>query len=645
MSDNNSSYSSSNIQVLEGLEAVRKRPGMYIGTTSKKGLHHLIWEIVDNSVDEAIAGHAKNITITIDHDNWITVEDDGRGIPVDIHPKTNLSTVETVLTVLHAGGKFDKNSYKVSGGLHGVGASVVNALSTNLSATVYRNNKIYYVEFVDGGKNSEPLKVVGEYEGERSGTIIKFRPDYSIMEKNDFELSIILDRAKQLAYLNRGITVQVNDNRINDSRTFFFEGGIVDFIKELNKSKKHLHEEIIYAEGSHSQGSEYDVYVEVALQYTEGYTSNVVSYANNITTIEGGTHEQGFNDALWRLINNYAMEKNIIRKEKEEEKFSRDDVKEGASAIISIKHADPIFEGQTKGKLGNKDARVAVNKVFSEVFERYLNENPAQALLIVQKVISARKARIASNSARDAERKKAVFDNSSLPGKLADCSSKNPERRELYIVEGNSAGGSAKMGRDREVQAILPLRGKVINSEKNAIDKVLGNEEIRSLIVAFGTGIGDNFNINKLRYHKIIIMTDADVDGAHIRTLLLTFLYRYFKPLIEYGFVYIAQPPLFKITHGKTLKYAYTEEEKNQYLASLAPTVNASMQRYKGLGEMNPEQLWETTMDPAARAMYQVQIDDAAKADWTFTTLMGDDVLPRREFIEENARYVVDLDV
>ncbi|WP_371246541.1 DNA topoisomerase (ATP-hydrolyzing) subunit B [Mycoplasmopsis agassizii] len=645
MSDNNSSYSSSNIQVLEGLEAVRKRPGMYIGTTSKKGLHHLIWEIVDNSVDEAIAGHAKNITITIDHDNWITVEDDGRGIPVDIHPKTNLSTVETVLTVLHAGGKFDKNSYKVSGGLHGVGASVVNALSTNLSATVYRNNKIYYVEFIDGGKNSEPLKVVGEYEGERSGTIIKFRPDYSIMEKNDFELSIILDRAKQLAYLNRGITVQVNDNRINDSRTFFFEGGIVDFIKELNKSKKHLHEEIIYAEGSYSQGSEYDVYVEVALQYTEGYTSNVVSYANNITTIEGGTHEQGFNDALWRLLNNYAMEKNIIRKEKEEEKFSRDDVKEGASAIISIKHADPIFEGQTKGKLGNKDARVAVNKVFSEVFERYLNENPAQALLIVQKVISARKARIASNSARDAERKKAVFDNSSLPGKLADCSSKNPERRELYIVEGNSAGGSAKMGRDREVQAILPLRGKVINSEKNAIDKVLGNEEIRSLIVAFGTGIGDNFNINKLRYHKIIIMTDADVDGAHIRTLLLTFLYRYFKPLIEYGFVYIAQPPLFKITHGKTLKYAYTEEEKNQYLASLAPTVNASMQRYKGLGEMNPEQLWETTMDPSARAMYQVQIDDAAKADWTFTTLMGDDVLPRREFIEENARYVVDLDV
>ncbi|OYD26859.1 DNA gyrase subunit B [Mycoplasma testudineum] len=639
------SYSSSNIQVLEGLEAVRKRPGMYIGTTAKKGLHHLIWEIVDNSVDEAMAGFANEIKITIDEGNWITIEDNGRGIPVDIHPKTKLSTVETVLTVLHAGGKFDSNTYKVSGGLHGVGASVVNALSEHLSATVYRDNKIHYVEFKNGGKSIKPLEVIGTYEGANSGTTIKFKPDFSIMEVNDFELSIVLDRAKQLAYLNRGITIRVLDNRIKQEKVFFFEGGIVDFIKELNKSKRPLHEQIIFAEGSYALGDAPEVAVEVALQYTDSYTSNIVSYANNITTIEGGTHDQGFSDALYRLINNYAADRNLIKKDKEEEKFSRDDVREGVSAIISIKHTDPIFEGQTKGKLGNKDARAAVNKVFSDVFERFLNENPDQATLIINKVISARRARLASNSARDAERKKSVFDSSSLPGKLADCSSKNPERRELYIVEGNSAGGSAKMGRDREIQAILPLRGKVINSEKNSIDKVFQNEEIRSLIVAFGTGIGDNFNINKLRYHKIIIMTDADVDGAHIRTLLLTFLYRYFKPLIEYGFVYIAQPPLFKITQGRSIKYVYSVAEKDTYLSSLEEDAKYSIQRYKGLGEMNPEQLWETTMDPAIRSMYQVQIDDAAKADWTFTTLMGDEVAPRREFIEENAQFITDLDV
>ncbi|MDZ7293410.1 DNA topoisomerase (ATP-hydrolyzing) subunit B [Mycoplasmopsis pulmonis] len=641
MSKNNQ-YNASNIQVLKGLEPVRKRPGMYIGTTGKKGLHHLIWEIVDNSVDETMAGFASQITITLDNDNLITIEDDGRGIPVDRHPETGISTVETVLTVLHAGGKFDSESYKVSGGLHGVGASVVNALSTNLKAWIKRHNKLHYVEFHDGGKILKPLEVISELESDQTGTKISFQPDFSIMEKNDFDLEVVKDRAKQLAYLNKQLVINVVDNRVGYTKQFYFEGGIVDYIKELNKSKKVLHDQTIYSEGANVLEDNPEVIVEVAIQYTDSYQSNIVSYANNILTIEGGTHEQGFFDGLVRILNKFATNLGLVKLE--EEKLIRDDVKEGISAIISIKHVDPIFEGQTKGKLGNKDARIAVNKIFSKNFERFLNENPVEAKNIILKVINARKARMAGLLAREAVRRKSAFDISSLPGKLADCSSKNAEISELYIVEGNSAGGSAKMGRDREFQAILPLRGKVINAEKNNIEKVFNNEEIQSLIIALGTGIAEEFNINKLRYHKIIIMTDADVDGAHIRTLLLTFFYRYFKPLIEYGFVYIAQPPLYKISISGKSRYAYNDEQKEEILANIKDVSKVAIQRYKGLGEMDPDQLWDTTMDPTIRTMLQVQIEDAAKADWTFTTLMGGEVAPRREFIEQNAKYVKNID-
>ena len=638
-------YSASNIKVLKGLEPVRKRPGMYIGSTGKKGLHHLIWEIVDNSIDEAMAGFASVINIELNSDGYVTVTDNGRGIPTDVHPETGLSTVETVLTVLHAGGKFDSDTYKVSGGLHGVGASVVNALSSNLKVWVKRNGKEHFMEFVEGGKVKEKMSIINEVDINDTGTKISFKPDFTIMENNEFEYAVIVDRAKQIAYLNKGITIIVSDLRPEEPiiKEFFFEGGIIEYVRELNRGKQLIHDEIIYAQ-SKVKGDHGDVIVEVAMQYNQSYQSNVVSYANNISTIEGGTHEQGFSDALTRILNNYAGQNKLFKNE--EEKLTREDVKEGLTAIISIKHVEPIFEGQTKSKLGNKDARMATNKTLSLILERFLVENPEQAKMIVEKTILAQRARVAATTARETTRKKALFDTVTLPGKLADCSSKNAEISELYIVEGNSAGGSAKMGRDRETQAILPLRGKVINAEKARIDKVFENAEIASIITALGTGVGSEINVNKLRYHKIIIMTDADVDGSHIRTLLLTFFYRYLKPLIEYGFVYIAQPPLYKISYGKSFEYAFNDEQKDEIVQRLTEQDQnkIGIQRYKGLGEMNPEQLWETTMDPQARKMLQVQIEDAAVADLVFSTLMGDDVEPRREFIEENAKYVKDID-
>ncbi|CAM9120238.1 DNA topoisomerase (ATP-hydrolyzing) subunit B [Mycoplasma marinum] len=631
-----SEYSASNIQVLEGLEAVRKRPGMYIGSTGKKGLHHLVWEIVDNSIDEAMAGFASSVSIKITKDGSVEVVDDGRGIPVAKHPKTGKSTVETVLTVLHAGGKFDSDTYKVSGGLHGVGASVVNALSDKLEVWVSRGGEVWYQEYINGGKPQGELSVIGSTD--KQGTKIKFHPDNLVMETIEFDFDIINDRARQIAYLNKGLRISIEDERTGKKKDYHFEGGIIQYVEELNRTKEVLNQDVIYAENQVD-----GIVVEVAMQYNTGYQSNIVSYANNISTIEHGTHEQGFSDALTRIFNQYAGENKLFKNEKE--KLSRDDVKEGLTAVISVKHPDPIFEGQTKGKLGNTDARKATNKALSVSLEKFLAENPKQAKTIVEKSLLAQRARFAAANAREATRRKSVFDIASLPGKLSDCSSKDASKSEIYIVEGDSAGGSAKMGRDREIQAILPLRGKVINTEKARIDKVFANEEIGSLITALGTGIGEEFNLNKLRYHKIVIMTDADVDGAHIRTLLLTFFYRYLRKLVEYGFVYIAQPPLYKISHGKTSRYAYSDSEKEEYLATLDEKVRYTIQRYKGLGEMDAEQLWDTTMDPDQRKMLQVQVSDLATADLTFSTLMGDDVAPRRDFINENAKYVKNIDL
>ncbi|MDI4567507.1 MAG: DNA topoisomerase (ATP-hydrolyzing) subunit B [Mycoplasma sp.] len=634
----NKIYDASSIRVLKGLEAVRTRPGMYVGTKGIKGLHHLIWEIVDNSIDEAMAGYCSNVIVSLNKDGSVTIEDDGRGIPVEIHSETNLSTVETVLTTLHAGGKFDSNSYKVSGGLHGVGASVVNALSSELEVWVYKNNKTYYMKFENGGFPTKPLEVIGDTE--KHGTTIRFLPDFQIMDKNEWDFNAIADRLRQTAYLNKGLKLKIFDNRDdkNVKKEFYFEGGIIEYVKALNIGKELIHKDVIYADGKVAMEKSSNVIVEIAFQYNSGFQTNLVSYANNIATIEGGTHEQGFLDALIRIFNNYAIENKIFKNEKE--KLTRDDVKEGLTAIISIKHTDPIFEGQTKAKLGNKDARFASNKVVSQTVERFLAENPKEARKIIEKSLLAQSARFAAQNAREATRRKSPLDIASLPGKLADCAIKNAEDAELYIVEGNSAGGSAKMGRNREFQAILPLRGKVINSEKARIDKVFQNQEIGTIITALGAGVASEFNINKLRYHKIIIMTDADVDGSHIRTLLLTFFYRYFKKIIEYGFLYIAQPPLYKVQQNKQIIYAYSEKEKQKTIESLDPNQKIQIQRYKGLGEMNPEQLWETTMNPINRKMLQVQIDDAAAADYTFSILMGEDVKPRRDFINENAKYV-----
>ncbi len=629
-------YNASSIRVLEGLEAVRTRPGMYIGTKGIKGLHHMVWEITDNSIDEHMAGYATYVKVTITEDSSIEVEDDGRGIPTAMHHQTGKSTVETVLTRLHAGGKFDSESYKVSGGLHGVGASVVNALSAIMEVWVYKEGKIHYMQFKNGGIPVGKLDVIGETN--KTGTKIKFSPDFTIMEQNEFDFDVIADRLRQTAYLNKGLKLSVTDLRKNHQmvKEFCFEGGIVEYVNALNSGKEVINDDVIYAEGA-VRGDDGDVLVEVAMQYNTLYQANVVSYANNIATNEGGTHEQGFLDSLMRILNLYAGENKLFKNEKE--KLSRDDIKEGLVAIISIKHMNPIFEGQTKGKLGNKDARMATNKILSTNLERFLLENPNEARKMIEKSLLAQRARFAAQNAREATRRKTVFDIGSLPGKLADCASKNAEISELYLVEGNSAGGSAKSARDRDIQAILPLRGKVINSERARIDKVFANNEIGSLITALGTGIGEEFNINKLRYHKVIIMTDADVDGAHIRTLILTFLYRYFRKLVEYGFVYIAQPPLYKITTNKKNIYAYGEKEKDEFLKTLDPGIKFAIQRFKGLGEMNADQLWDTTMNPSTRKMLQVQVEDAAVADLTFSILMGEDVEPRRDFINENAKY------
>ena len=633
-------YDSSDIQVLEGLEAVRKRPGMYIGATSSRGLHHLVWEIVDNAIDEALAGYCDDIEIIINPDNSITVKDDGRGIPTGIHEKTKKSTVETVYTVLHAGGKFGGGGYKVSGGLHGVGASVVNALSSWLEVTVYQSGKVHYMRFEKGGKPVENLKVVDECSIERTGTTVTFKPDPEIFtETTSFDYEILKTRVRELAFLNKGLRIIIMDDRIEDKKeTFYYEGGICEYVQMINKNKNAIHEKIVYI-----NGQEKDISIEIAFQYNSGYNSNLYSFTNNINTYEGGTHEEGVRRALTRVINNYAKKTNILKSN--DDSLSGEDVKEGLTMIISCKHPNPQFEGQTKTKFGNSEVRKIADNIFSEGFERFLLENPTEAKIIIEKCMTAARARIAAKKARELTRRKTALEVSSLPGKLADCSSKDASISEMFIVEGDSAGGSAIGGRDSRTQAILPLRGKILNVEKARLDRILANEEIRSLITALGTGIGEEFDITKLRYHKVIIMTDADVDGAHIRTLLLTFFYRFFKPLIEGGYIYIAQPPLYVIKHGKNIKYVLNDKERDIYLATLNETTRYEITRNKGLGEMNASELAETTMEPTNRHLLRVNIEDAIRADSVFQTLMGEEVEPRRQFIEENATYVKNLDI
>ena len=640
--NSNEEYNESDIQVLEGLEAVRKRPGMYIGTTDIKGLHHLVWEIVDNSIDEALAGYCKNIEIIINKDNSITVKDDGRGIPVGIHPKTGISTVETVYTVLHAGGKFGGGGYKVSGGLHGVGASVVNALSKWVTVTVYKDCKIYEAKFVNGGKIVQKLTVIGECEPNRTGTTVSFKPDPDIFDTDVYDYETLKVRVRELAFLNRGLKITLRDDRDDEDTTgdsFHYEGGISEYVRFLNQNKTPIHEDII-----HLQGEEDGVFFEVAMQYNDGYTDNIYSFVNNINTHDGGTHEEGVRRALTRVINNYARKINALKEK--DDSLTGDDVKEGLTMIVSCKHPNPQFEGQTKGRLGNSEVRKLADSVFSKGFERFLMENPQDAKIIIDKCILASRARLAAKRARETTRKSDLAITNFF-GKLSDCKSKDPSISEIFIVEGDSAGGSAKKGRDSMTQAILPLRGKILNVEKARLDRALGNEEIRTIITAFGTGIGQEFNLEKLRYHKIIIMTDADVDGDHIRVLLLTLFYRFFKPIIEAGHVYAAQPPLFRIQHGKIRKYVLTEEEKEKYLSTLPENVRdkAQITRMKGLGEMDAEELNETTMDINKRVLRQISLDDAILADQIFTQLMGDEVEPRRQFIEENAKYVDNLDI
>ncbi|SFA49713.1 DNA gyrase subunit B [Anoxybacillus pushchinoensis] len=630
-------YDESQIQVLEGLEAVRKRPGMYIGSTGAKGLHHLVWEIVDNSIDEALAGFCTEINVIVEEDNSITVIDNGRGIPVGIHEKMGKPAVEVIMTVLHAGGKFGGGGYKVSGGLHGVGASVVNALSEELEVYVHRDGKIHYQKYKRGVPCSD-LQVVGETD--RTGTIIHFKPDPEIFkETTEYDYDTLAHRLRELAFLNKGIRITLEDRREEKrANEYYYEGGISSYVKHLNRTKETLHEEPIYIEGEKD-----GIQVEIALQYNDGYTSNIYSFANNIHTHEGGTHELGFKTALTRIINDYGRKNNMFKEQ--DANLTGEDVREGLTAIISVKHPSPQFEGQTKTKLGNSDARTATESIFAEQFEKFLLENPSVAKKIVEKGILASRARLAAKRARELTRRKNALEVSSLPGKLADCSSKDPSICELYVVEGDSAGGSAKQGRDRHFQAILPLRGKIINVEKSRLDKILSNNEVRAIITALGTGIGEDFDITKARYHKIIIMTDADVDGAHIRTLLLTFFYRYMRDVIEHGYVYIAQPPLYKIQQGKRIEYAYSDRQLEEILARLPEQPKPIIQRYKGLGEMNPEQLWETTMNPETRTLLKVSLQDAMEADETFEILMGDKVEPRRQFIEENAKYVKNLDI
>ena len=640
--NSNEEYNESDIQVLEGLEAVRKRPGMYIGTTDIKGLHHLVWEIVDNSIDEALAGYCKNIEIIINKDNSITVKDDGRGIPVGIHPKTGISTVETVYTVLHAGGKFGGGGYKVSGGLHGVGASVVNALSKWVTVTVYKDCKIYEAKFVNGGKIAQKLTVIGECEPNRTGTTVSFKPDPDIFDTDVYDYETLKVRVRELAFLNRGLKITLRDDRDDEDTTgdsFHYEGGISEYVRFLNQNKTPIHEDII-----HLQGEEDGVFFEVAMQYNDGYTDNIYSFVNNINTHDGGTHEEGVRRALTRVINNYARKINALKEK--DDSLTGDDVKEGLTMIVSCKHPNPQFEGQTNGRLGNSEVRKLADSVFSKGFERFLMENPQDAKIIIDKCILASRARLAAKRARETTRKSDLAITNFF-GKLSDCKSKDPSISEIFIVEGDSAGGSAKKGRDSMTQAILPLRGKILNVEKARLDRALGNEEIRTIITAFGTGIGQEFNLDKLRYHKIIIMTDADVDGDHIRVLLLTLFYRFFKPIIEAGHVYAAQPPLFRIQHGKIRKYVLTEEEKEKYLSTLPENVRdkAQITRMKGLGEMDAEELNETTMDINQRVLRQISLDDAILADQIFTQLMGDEVEPRRQFIEENAKYADNLDI
>ena len=640
-------YNESDIQVLEGLEAVRKRPGMYIGTTSKTGLHHLVWEIVDNAIDEAMAGYGKEINIRILKDNVIEVVDHGRGVPTGIHPKTGISTVETIYTVLHAGGKFGEGGgYKVSGGLHGVGASVVNALSEYLEVWVKRDGHLYYQKFINGGHPDGHLKIIGEVDLNDTGTTVRFKADPQIFEETqEYDYEILKERTRQLAFLNEGIKITVSDSRgeqeIKDE--FLYESGLEEYIRFINANKTPIHDHIIHIKGEEEtevRGKTELISVEGVIQYNEGYLPSLYSFCNNINTKEGGTHEEGFRLAIVRVINNYAREKKFLKDN--EENLQYDDVKEGMTAIISIKHPDPQYEGQTKGKLGNSEVRKIVSSIFGEQIQRFLLENPNEAKIIVEKALLANKARLAAKRAREQTRRKGALEFSTLPGKLADCSSKDASLCEMFIVEGDSVGGSAKQGRVREYQAILPLRGKIINVEKANPHRVFENAEIGNIITALGTGIHDEFDISKLRYHKVIIMTDADVDGSHIRILLLTFFYRYMQPLIEAGHVYIAQPPLYKVEYGKTVEYAYNDAQLEEIRARA--TGKMSIQRYKGLGEMDYQQLSETTMDPAYRTLLRVSLDDAIEADRVFDMLMGEKVEPRKKYILDNAKFVTNLD-
>ncbi|MBT9033547.1 DNA gyrase subunit B [Lactobacillus delbrueckii subsp. bulgaricus] len=632
-------YNASQIQVLGGLEAVRKRPGMYIGSTSSQGLHHLVWEIIDNGIDEALVGFATKIEVTVNEDNSVTVQDDGRGIPVDIEKKTGRPAVETVYTVLHAGGKFGGGGYKVSGGLHGVGASVVNALSTKLNVTVMRDGKKYYIAF-DHGRVVEELKEVGTVPLTEHGTIVHFWPDPNIFtETTVFDDKILKNRIRELAFLNKGLKLTFTDKRKDTAETdvYHFEGGIKEYVSFLNRGQEVLFDEPIYVEGKYE-----GIDVEVSLQYTTGYKTTLMTFANNIHTYEGGMHEAGFKTALTRVINDYAHKAKILKEN--DDNLSGEDIREGMTAVISVKHPSPQFEGQTKTKLGNSDARTAVDRAFSETFSTFLMENPQVARKIVEKGQLAERARVAAKRAREVTRKKSGLEIANLPGKLADNTSNDPNISELFIVEGDSAGGSAKQGRSRLTQAILPIRGKILNVEKASMDRILANQEIRTLFTALGAGFGADFDVSKARYHKLIIMTDADVDGAHIRTLLLTLFYRYMRPMIDKGYVYIARPPLYQVRQGKLIKYLDTDEELHDYLGSLQPSPKPIVQRYKGLGEMDAEQLWETTMDPENRRLDRVDPEYAKDADEVFEMLMGNEVGPRRKFIEDNAQYVENLD-
>ncbi len=642
---NHTDYNASEIQVLEGLEAVKRRPGMYIGSTDSRGLHHLIWELVDNAIDEALAGYCTHVEICINADNSITVNDNGRGIPVGYHEKMGKSALEVALTVLHAGGKFGGSGYKVSGGLHGVGLSVVNALAKWLVAEVRRDGLIYKQRY-ESGEPTADVKQVGAYEGENSGTTISYLADDAVFDSVEYNFDLMASRMREMAFLNKGLKITVTDNRVEPQRqkSFCYEGGIISFVKHLNKNKDVLHPEPIYFEGSKDEPEkEETASVEVAMQYNSDYNESIFTFANNINTMEGGSHLVGFKAALTRVVNDYARKYKLLKES--DQNLSGEDIREGLTAIVSVKLTEPQFEGQTKTKLGNAYIRQLVDSAVSDGLSAYLEEHPAESRLIVDKCLMANRAREAARKARELTRRKTALDSTSLPGKLSDCSEKDPSKCEIFLVEGDSAGGSAKQGRNPAFQAILPLRGKILNVEKTRLDKILSNNEIRSMITAFGAGIDDDFDPEKLRYHKIVCMTDADVDGSHIRILMLTFFYRHMRPLIEQGYVYIAQPPLYKISRGKGVWYAYSDEQRDSILAEIGRDPKPAIQRYKGLGEMNPDQLWETTMDPDNRVMLQVHLQDAISADEIFTVLMGDKVEPRREFIEQNSQLVTDLDV